>query len=342
MLEGFRILRTISGYGQQPFTVAQLATDTGITDATIRTVLSRERELLQEAGHVETGRRGAQPKRYALRTEAGATLQQRLAALDGLAVPAADRHDQDALPDALLEAEETLLSSGESNRAGLERAATVGWLGYDAGTRALENADGEREAELAKRLRIVHALLSLVELEQQTFEGKVPYEEHINAARERFEKLTALEIDPETHAALDTRLKQSPVGDSLSPSEVHVMIAGNAGYDLGQLSDLLRHHKLVAQEIRRDAWPQRQRAQFGVLIVGVGSEPDDVDLDKFADEPVIIYDVFASRPELAEPRRESKRAVIYVKGVQELTDAVGFARGLGDTWQTPGQRLLGS
>jgi hypothetical protein len=342
MLEGYRILRTISGYGRQPFTVAQLATDTGINQGTIRTVLNRERELLEETGRVETGRRGAQPKLYTLRTRAGAALRERLGALDGLAAPVDDRQDHDALPDALLEAEETLLSSGESNHAGLEHTATVGWLGYDAGARALENAYGERAAELAKRLRIVQALLSLVELEQQAFVGKAPYEEHINVARERFEKLTALEIDPETHAALDTRLKQSPVGDSLAPSEVHVIIAGNAGYELDQLSDLLRSHKLVAQEISRNARPQRQRAQFGVLIVGIGSEPDDVDLDKFADEPVIIYDAFASRPELAEPRRESKRAVIYVKGVQELTGAVGFARGLGDTWQTPGQRLLGS
>jgi hypothetical protein len=103
---------------------------------------------------------------------------------------------------------------------------------------------------------------------------------------------------------------------------------------------MLHDYTLVFQELEGAPSPPRERAQFCVLLIGHDSGYEERDLDKFADEPVIIVDAFAQRPELAQPHHRP-HSVLYVNGVPQLTSAVSFARHIGDSWLSVGQRLLG-
>src|SRR6202035_2425157 len=168
MLEGYRIMRALYAHADRPFTVRDIATETGVGEKTVRTVLGRE-QLAREAGREPTGRRGAQRKLLELKPDALETLRQRLPAIDAAALgPTAPAPASP--PDALLAAEESLLALDGHDAGLLEEESKLAWLGIDAGTRARESA-GAVDRELDQHLAVVTALLALAELEQATLEG---------------------------------------------------------------------------------------------------------------------------------------------------------------------------
>jgi hypothetical protein len=337
MLEGYKILRAIDRRGDRPFLVAELATETGVSEATVRTVLSRESELLEERGRVETGRRGAKPKQLALRAEARGRLRDRLAALDALSAPIDSEDERESrVPEALAEAQEALLSPGARDGDRLRREATIGWLGFDAGRRAVAEAEGELRAELKQRLGILEAMLGLVELEQRAAAGETLSSEHMEACRELFEGLLAGDLDAETQAALDARLEQSAIGQAVARPLVQLMLAGTPGEELAaEVVSLLEERDLSVHQVSSSSVSRRGRFDFAVVFVG---DEVEIDLEALSGEPVIVFEAGAERPELME--YADAHSALYVNGVTELANAIGFARRAGGSRLSAGERLL--
>jgi hypothetical protein len=344
MLEGYKILRAVQESAGAPFTVGEISSSTGVNEATVRTVLMRERGLLEELGRIDTGRRGAKPKRYQLRSEAMAGLDHRLAAIDALAWTGPnDEQEEQALPSGLVAAEETLLALGARDSERLAHEASIGWLGFDAGQRALQACPEDERADLAKHLAIVKGLLGLGELEHANADGEPIDEEQIEAARRLFAEVPALDVEPELQAALEARLQQSPVGDRLAPAVVDVMFAGAATDEVEEVVRLLTDQQLVVQLMYLMSAPllPRRRAQFGVLVLGGGGETEDVRLEALGqDEPVIVVGALGNRPELARRLSARRQPVLHLSGLPELATAVSFVRGVGDSWLPVGQRLF--
>ena len=340
MLEGYKILRALYRRGERPFLVSELAEETGVGEATVRTVLGRESDLLDELGRVDTGRRGAKPKRLALRAEARGRLRERLAALDALSAPVGNEAERESqVPGALLEAEEALLSPGARDGDRLRREATIGWLGFDAGRRAAAEARDELRAELEQRLGVLRATLGLVELEQRAMAGEALNPEHVEACRELFEGLRAGDLDSETQAALDARLEQSPIGEAVAPPLVQLMLAGTPGDELAaEIVSLLQGQDLSVDQVSYSGVSRRGHADLAVLLVGEEYEAE-IDLDMLAEEPVIVFDAGAARPGLM--RHAQAHSALYVNAVPQLANAIGFARRAGGYWLSAGQRLLG-
>lgn len=343
MLEGYKILRAVRESAGAPFTVGEISSKTGVDKATVRTVLTRERDLLTETGRIETGRRGAKPKQYQLRSETLASLDDRLAAFDALASTRPDNEqDEQALPSGLLAAEETLLAVGARDPDRLQHEASIAWLAFDTGQRALQACPEDARADLAKHLAIVKGLLGLGELEQANANGAPIEDEQIEAARRLFAEVQALDVEPELQAALEARLEQSPVGDRLAPAIVDVMFAGAAEDEVEEVVRLLTDQQLVVRLMylmSTAPLAPRRRAQFGVLVLGGRGETEDVRLEALGqNEPVIVVGALGNRPELA--RRLSARPVLHLSGLPELATAVSFVRGVGDSWLPVGQRLF--
>ena len=336
MLEGYKILRAIDRRGEKPFLVAELAEETGVSEATVRTVLSRENALIEERGRVETGRRGAKPKELALRAEARGHLRERLAALDALSPPIdGEDEGESRVPEALAEAQEALLSPGARDGDRLRHEATVGWLGFDAGRRAVGEADGKPRAELEQRLGVLRAMLGLVELEQRAAAGETLSPEQVEACRELFEELRGEDLDAETQAALDVRLEQSAVGEAVAPPQVKLMLAGAPGEAFDEVVSLLEGQDLSVHQVSYSSVSQPERFELAVLFVG---DEVEVDLEVLAEEPVIVFDAGAERPELMQFAHD--HSALYVSGVPQLANAIGFARRAGGSRLSAGERLL--
>lgn len=339
MLEGYKILRALDRRGEEPFGIAELAAEAGVREATVRTTLRRESDLLEERGRVDTGRPGAKPKRLALRAGARGRLRQRLAAFDDLSESAGGGDERGGpIPEALLEAGETLLSPGSRDVDRLRREAAIGWLGFDAGKRAAGEAEGELRAELEQRLAVLEAMLGLVELEQRAAAGGSMDPRHAEACRGLFEGLRTGDLDSETQAALAVRLEQSPIGEAVAPPLVQLMLAGAPGEELAaEVVSLLHEQALSVHQVTYSALPPGRHADLAVLVVA--EEYGEVDLDALAGESVIVFDVGARRPDLRHDARS--HSALYVSAVPELENAIGFARRTGGSWLSAGQRLLG-
>jgi hypothetical protein len=298
--------------------------------------------LLVETGRVETGRRGAKPKRYELRSGALSALSERLAAINALASAGGveDRQEEQALPSGLLAAEETLLALGERDPERLRHEASIGWLGFDTGERALQASPAEENPELEKHLAIVKALLGLVELEQADADGGPIDEEQIGVASRLFEAAQALAPEWDLQAALDARLRESPIGERLSSPLVDVMFAGAAEREIEQVVHVLSEQAFCVRQADPVLAPRRRRAQFGVLVLGEGSEREDLRLGGFANEPMIVVDAIGNRRELAERLLASRRSTIYLGDLAHLVTAVSFIRDVGDSWSSVGPRLF--
>ena len=67
MLERYRVLGAVLALDE--FTVAELARFSGVKETTVRTVLSRNQQFVQQTGRRASKRRGAQPLSYRLRPE---------------------------------------------------------------------------------------------------------------------------------------------------------------------------------------------------------------------------------------------------------------------------------
>jgi hypothetical protein len=342
MLEGYKIMRALSELGDGPFTVEDIMARSGVSKpGTVRTVLAREGHLVEEVGRQKTGQRGAQPKRYQLSTEALPALNERLAAIEAVAAPQPqDRNGDSPLPSGLLAAEETLLALGDRDLGRLEHEASIGWLGFDAGRRAQEAHPEGECGELDAHLAVVEALISLIELEQTKANGRPIDDEQIEVTRRLFERVEALELEPDLETALDARLEKSPIGDRLAPVLVDVMFTGAAEHEVEQVVRLLTDQELFVRRTDFVSVPPRRRAQFGVLVLGGEGEREELRLERFGNEPVIVVDAFGNWPE-AERLSARRQSTVYLSGLPQLVTAISFVRGVGDSWLPVGQRLLG-
>ena len=344
MLEGYKVLNALRNLGEESFMVSEVVSRTGVKEATVRTVFGREKGLVVEDGRVETGRRGAKPKRFKLRAGAGPALAERLAEIESVgATSPDDGHAERALPSALLAAEATLLATGARDAAQVEHETTIGWLGFDTGTRALEANSDDESGRLAMHLATVKALLGLIELERADADESPIPDEQLEAARMLFAGVQQLDLDPELRRALDVRLEQSPVGHRLAPPVVDVTFADDAADEIAVLvMNVLSNQELAIQRTDAVSRALRRRPQFSVLVLGTDGGDAELTLGP-PEEPMIVVDAFGERPELAERLAAKHRATLYVSGLIEvdLVRAVGFARGIGDSWLSVGERLLG-
>jgi predicted ATPase/DNA-binding CsgD family transcriptional regulator len=110
MLKRYRTLGAMLALGE--FSASDLATLSGVRTSTVYTILRRESDLVEQLPAVPTGRRGGQPHRWRLRTEARERLQNQLCELEELgAGPWFGRQhtDDDTLPGGMTAAEDVLL-----------------------------------------------------------------------------------------------------------------------------------------------------------------------------------------------------------------------------------------
>lgn len=119
MKETYKVLGSMLALRE--FTAKDLEDYSGVTNGTIHTILTRRRELLEEIGVRETGRRGGQLKVYRLRGDRAQALEEEIGALIKQIRPAAVGREEERsgpveggavseLPVSLLAGEETLLA----------------------------------------------------------------------------------------------------------------------------------------------------------------------------------------------------------------------------------------
>lgn len=345
-------MRALSAHADRPFTMRDIAEETGVGEKTVRTVLGRE-QLTLEAGVEPTGRRGAQRKLLELKPDALESIQQRLAVIDAAAL--GTTAPQAAPPSALLAAEEALLALDGHDAGLLEEESKLAWLGIDAGTRAKDSA-GAGDRELDRHLAVVTALLGLAELELATLEG-TPSAQQVERACELLAKARAVEPAPELQAALTGRVARSPVRQQVEPTVVDLVGAGASPEALVEVLSLLRGHAVVVHVedapgevvaqfddlvITGGSFSRRpaQHGDFRVLVLGDVSGDEDVQVAELDDEPLIVFDAYGSRPEL-EHQPESESPLLYLRELPQLGNAMSFAldlsdraRSLGSAWFT--------
>jgi len=157
------------------FSVSDLAALSEVRKATVRTVLRRERQYVEEVGIMPTGRRGGQPVRWRLRPETREHLRAQLEELERLGVGPWIGQHQDAshaLPAGLIAAEHVLLRltpaiSDPVERAGLIKLARTQIDASDACGSVVSASTAQAVGQqVAIHRRIAELLLDLAELEQ--------------------------------------------------------------------------------------------------------------------------------------------------------------------------------
>jgi hypothetical protein len=106
--------------------------------------------------------------------------------------------------------------------------------------------------------------------------------------------------------------------------------------------NVLSNQELVIQRTDVVSRALRRQPQFSVLVLGTNGGDVELTLG-LPEKPVIVVDAFGERPELAERLAAERQSTLYVSGLIEadLARAVGFARGIGNSWLSVGERLLG-
>ncbi len=158
------------------FGISDLAALSDVQESTLRTILRRESHYVEEIGHMPTGRRGGQPKRWRLRAEAREHLRMQLQELEreGAGPWLGERTGaSDTLPAGIIAAQDVLLrlapaTADPVERAGLIKLARAHMDAADASAPvvpAAARADGQH---VALRRRILDLLLQLEEIEQSS------------------------------------------------------------------------------------------------------------------------------------------------------------------------------
>jgi len=110
MLERYKTLGAMLALGE--FTVADLAVLSGVGEPTVRTILRRDAEYIEQLGSEPTGRPGGQPVRWRLRSDARERLRGQLGELERLGIGPwlGESHSPaGTLPPGLVAAEDVLL-----------------------------------------------------------------------------------------------------------------------------------------------------------------------------------------------------------------------------------------
>lgn len=207
MTESDRILQAMTT--MEEFTVADLAGACDASPSTVRTVLLRNKSLLEELGRDETRRPGGKWKRYRLRSDAR----------DGL-VTALRKHADPAVPIDLIAAEEMLLSREAIDAEPRMRESLL----HRARRRqryATEDSAIVGNAAKAHQ-HAVQALIALVEGEA------IKDPEALTLARaEAEEARRLLPSERELLAALDERIRRSPLRDLVPVSRLGSVLTSN-------------------------------------------------------------------------------------------------------------------
>jgi phosphoglucosamine mutase len=160
--ERYRTLGAMLALGD--FSVAEIATLAQVGESTVRTVLRREDDYVERVGPQPTGRRGGQPVRWRLRTDARESIRAILQRLENLGAGSwLDDPSAPAGPEAaVLAAEDTLLrlvpaASDPDERAELIKLARAQVETAEAAV-APEGAGASSDS-----LRVVRSLLELAE-----------------------------------------------------------------------------------------------------------------------------------------------------------------------------------
>jgi hypothetical protein len=198
MSETDRILHAMTEMDE--FTVVDLVRACDASASTVRTVLGRRRDLLDELGREETGRPGGKWKRYRLRADAA----------ESLAKDVGHEPEDSSVPTELLAAEEMLLAS---ETIGAEPAMRESLL--RRARRLRHDGVGDTTSDdlgAWEHLHAVDALITLVE-----GEGADDWETQATAYATARMALPVLSENEGLSAALERRIRLSPLRD-LTPS----------------------------------------------------------------------------------------------------------------------------
>ena len=159
------------------FSVAEVAAFARVGESTVRTVLHREDNYVEQVGTERTGRRGGQPIRWRLRPEAYESIRAILRELEILG--ARSWRDDSANPDspkaAVLAAEDVLLRRVPGARDSDERAKLIKLARIHMHTAEATIASPQEAGYISDHLRIVRLLLELEEcLEQSITQPESP------------------------------------------------------------------------------------------------------------------------------------------------------------------------
>jgi mycothiol system anti-sigma-R factor len=181
MLERYKTLGAMLALGE--FTVADLAVLSGVGEPTVRTILRRDAEYIEQLGSEPTGRPGGQPVRWRLRSDARERLRGQLGELERLGIGPwlGESHSPaGTLPPGLVAAEDVLLrlvpaAPDFEERAELLQLARAQLDAADATALAIPDTSihGDWPAVSLHR-RIVELLLDLEEAEQLARQGEHP------------------------------------------------------------------------------------------------------------------------------------------------------------------------
>jgi len=215
VLERYRTMGAVLALGE--FTVSELARLSGVREPTVRTVLRRERDLVEQIGTRKVGRRGGQPGHWRLRPEARERLRAQLQELERLGVgPWLGEREDDShvLPAGLTAAEDVLLrlaplASNPADRAELVELAQAQLDAVNASALPTrEVASDVYGRRISAHRRVVEQLLELERTERTERPGNWSHVEGVWNALQ----LSAEEIKDEPLAkAVRSRLMQSPL-----------------------------------------------------------------------------------------------------------------------------------
>jgi len=167
MLERYRTLGAMLALRE--FTVADLARYSGVKEATVRTILDRNREYCQQVGIVRSGKPGGRPVTYALRAGTEQDLIKVMRELEAVgATPPTAREPESeaktAVPASIVAAEDILLRQLPLARDPAEREQLVKLAATDCQT--VSQAAEDPQPEVAMHMRVTDLLLRLAQAEQ--------------------------------------------------------------------------------------------------------------------------------------------------------------------------------
>jgi hypothetical protein len=172
MLERYRTLGAVLALGE--FTVPELADLAGVRESSVRTILRRESDYVEQIGRQATGRPGGKPIRWRLRPAARERLRALLHDLERLGSgPWLDERldNGPGVPASILAAEDVLLrlvpaAATPAERAGLVKLAETQLDTASASFTTMREApidDSNRESE--RHRRVVELLIDLANAE---------------------------------------------------------------------------------------------------------------------------------------------------------------------------------